>query len=64
MKRKLFRQFSNGDFFGLIKQKMYSRVIYESFEELKQAIDKYIYYYNNKSIKAKLTGMSSVEYRK
>lgn len=39
-------------------------VIYESFDELKQAVDKYIYYYNNKRLKAKLTGMSPIEYRK
>lgn len=43
---------------------MYYGVIYESFEELKQAVDKYIYYYNNRRIKVKLTGMSPVEYRK
>ncbi|MFD0957631.1 IS3 family transposase [Virgibacillus alimentarius] len=30
----------------------------------KYSIDKYIYYYNHKRIKAKLTGMSPVEYRK
>lgn len=52
------------NFFGLMKQEMYYGVIYESFEKLKQAVDKYIYYYNNKSIKAKLTGMSPIEYRK
>jgi len=37
------------NFFGLMKQEMYHGVIYEPFEELKQAVDKYIYYYNNKS---------------
>ncbi|BAM46739.1 putative transposase [Amphibacillus xylanus NBRC 15112] len=52
------------NFFGLMKQEMYYGVIYESFEELKQAVDKYIYYYNNRRIKVKLTGMSPVEYRK
>ena len=36
------------NFFGLMKQEMYYGVIYESFEELKQAVDKYIYYYKNK----------------
>lgn len=52
------------EFFGLMKQVIYYGVIYESFEELKQAVDKYIYYYNNKIIKTKLTGISPVEYQK
>ena len=52
------------NFFSILKQEVYYGVIYESFEELKQAIENYIYYYNHKRIKAKLTGMSPVEYRK
>jgi len=52
------------NFFGLMKQEMYYGVVYESFEDLKLAIDEYIYYYNHKRIKAKLTGMSPVEHRK
>lgn len=52
------------NFFSILKQEMYYGVIYESFEELKRAIDSYIYYYNHKRIKAKLTGMSPIEYRK
>lgn len=51
------------NFFGIMKQEMYYGRIYHSFEELKQAITNYIYYYNNERIKAKLTGMSPVEYR-
>src|SRR5699024_9511784 len=39
------------NFFGLMKQEMYYGVIYESFDELKQAVDKYIYYYVNCIIK-------------
>ena len=50
--------------FGLMKQEMYYGVVYESFEELQRAVNDYIYYYNYKRIKAKLTGMSPVEYRK
>lgn len=50
------------NFFGLMKQEMYYGVIYELFDELKQAVDRYIYYYNNR-IKAKSTGMSPVEYQ-
>jgi len=52
------------NFFGLMKQEMYYGVVYESFEELQRAVNDYIYYYNYKRIKAKLTGMSPVEYRK
>ena len=52
------------NFFGIMKQEMYYGVVYESFEALKQAVGKYIYYYNHERIKEKLTGMSPVEYRK
>ena len=51
------------NFFGLLKQEMYYGKTYHSFEDLNEAITKYIYYYNNKRIKAKLTGMSPIEYR-
>lgn len=51
------------NFFGLMKQEMYYGQTYHSFEELNEAIKEYIYYYNNKRIKAKLAGMSPVEYR-
>jgi len=51
------------NFFGIMKQEMYYGKIYHSFEDLKQAITDYIFYYNNERIKAKLTGMSPVEYR-
>ncbi|WP_404810032.1 IS3 family transposase [Metabacillus halosaccharovorans] len=34
-----------------------------SFEELKQKIERYINYYNNKRIKQKLAGMSPVQFR-
>lgn len=50
-------------FFGIMKQEMYYGKVYYSFEELKQAVTDYIFYYNNERIKAKLTGMSPVEYR-
>lgn len=49
------------NFFGQLKQEMYYGTIYTSFEEIKQAIDKYIYYYNHKRIKSKL-GCSPVTY--
>ena len=51
------------NFFGILKQEMYYGVIYYSYEELKNAIEKYIKYYNEKRIKAKLGWMSPVEYR-
>lgn len=52
------------NFFGIMKQEMYYGVVYESFEALQYAVKEYIYYYNHKRIKEKLTGMSPIEYRK
>ncbi|OEG18068.1 hypothetical protein BCR22_11900 [Enterococcus plantarum] len=51
------------NFFGLIKQEMYYGRSFSSFEELKRAVTNYIDYYNHYRIKAKLTGMSPVQYR-
>ncbi|MFJ5762541.1 IS3 family transposase, partial [Neobacillus sp. NPDC093182] len=34
-----------------------------TFEELKKRIEDYIDYYNNKRIKQKLEGMSTIQYR-
>jgi len=51
------------NFFGILKQEMYYGVIYYSYEELKEAIEKYINYYNKQRIKQKLGWMSPVEYR-
>ena len=51
------------NFFGILKQEMYYGETYCSFEELKMAIDKYIKYYNEKRIKAKLGWCSQVQYR-
>ena len=42
---------------------MYYGKIYKSVEELKLAIEEYIYYYNNKRIKEKLKWCSQVDYR-
>lgn len=52
------------NFFGLLKQEMYYGVVYYSFEELKEAIEKYIKYYNEQRIKKRLGWMSPVEYRR
>ena len=51
------------NFFGILKQEMYYGTTYYSFDELKEAIKKYIKYYNEKRIKEKLGWMSPVEYR-
>ena len=52
-------------FFGILKSEMlygYEKQ-FRSLEDLEQAIVDYIDYYNNKRIKAKLKGPSSVQYR-
>ncbi|MDD3224914.1 MAG: IS3 family transposase [Clostridium sp.] len=51
------------NFFGIMKQEMYYGVVYYSYDELKEAIEKYIKYYNEYRIKEKLGWMSPVEYR-
>lgn len=51
------------NFFGILKQEMYYGVVYYSYVELKEAIEKYITYYNEQRIKQKLGWMSPVEYR-
>lgn len=51
------------NFFGIMKQEMYYGYVYYSYEELKDAIEKYIDYYNNQRIKQKLFWKSPVEYR-
>jgi len=51
------------NFFGIMKQEMYYGQVYNSFDELKEAIDKYIRYYNEKRSKASLGYRSPIEYR-
>ena len=51
------------NFFGLLKQEIYYGHTYHSFEELEQAIRRYIAYYNNRRIKERLGWLSPVEYR-
>ena len=41
------------NFFGILKQEMYYGTTYYSFDELKEAIERYIKYYNEKRIKEK-----------
>jgi len=46
-----------------MKQGMYCGKVYDSFAALKAAIEKYIKYYNEQRIKAKLGWRSPTEYR-
>ncbi|PIM81093.1 IS3 family transposase [Fusobacterium pseudoperiodonticum] len=52
-------------FFGLLKSEMFydQEEKYKTLEELKEAIEDYIYYYNNKRIKEKLKGLTPASYR-
>ena len=45
------------NFFGILKQEMYHRKTFKTYEELKETIEEYIDYYNHKRIKRKLAGM-------
>lgn len=51
------------NFFGILKQELYYGATYYSFDELKEAIERYIKYYNKQRIKEKLGWMSPVQYR-
>lgn len=51
------------NFFGLLKSELLYLREFESIEQFKEELEKYIYYYNNKRIKRKLKGMSPVQYR-
>ena len=52
-------------FFGILKSEMFYgyEKLFESLNQLEQAIVDYIDYYNNKRIKVKLKGLSPVQYR-
>lgn len=51
------------NFFSLLKQEIYHGREYHSFEELKQAIDDYIHYYNYERMKGNLNWQSPVQFR-
>ena len=51
------------NFFGLLKSELLYLREFESMEEFKLELRKYIDYYNNKRIKSKLKGLSPVQYR-
>jgi putative transposase len=50
-------------FFGLLKSELFYLKTFESMEHFKQELEQYIHYYNHKRIKAKLKGLSPVQYR-
>jgi len=50
-------------FFSTLKSELLYLKEFESVEHFKFELEKYINYYNNKRIKAKLKGMSPVQYR-
>ncbi|QPW46686.1 IS3 family transposase [Bacillus thuringiensis] len=51
------------NFFGLLKSELLYLKDFESMDQLKIELENYIHYYNHKRIKAKLKGMSPVQYR-
>ena len=51
------------NFFGILKQEMYYGENFNSYDHLKNEIEKYIKWYNEDRIKTKLNGMSPVMYR-
>lgn len=50
-------------FWGIIKSEMYYLQKFYSFEELQQAIDEYMEFYNMRRLQKKLKGLSPYEYR-
>lgn len=51
------------NFFGLLKYELLYLKEFQNRNYFKQELERYIHYYNNKWIKAKLKGMSPVQYR-
>ena len=47
---------------GIIKTEMYYLNKFDTYEELKEAIEKYIYYYNNNRYQEKLGCLSPMEF--
>lgn len=50
-------------FWGTLKVEMYYLRKFSTFEELEQAINDYIKFYNTKRLQKKLKGMAPIEYR-
>lgn len=51
------------NFFGILKSEFLYTQEFESIKHFKEELNEYIEYYNHKRIKAKLKGMSPVQYR-
>ena len=51
------------NFFGLLKSELLYLRKFESLQEFRDELEKYIYYYNHQRIKGKLKGLSPVQYR-
>lgn len=51
------------NFFAILKQEMYYGNTFQSYDELKMAIENYIMYYNTKRIKKRLNWLSPIDYR-
>jgi putative transposase len=50
-------------FWGTLKSEMYYLKQFYTYDELKQAIDDYIHFYNHERYQAKLNGLAPIEYR-
>lgn len=50
-------------FFGTLKAEFFHLNTFQTIEQLKDGIDRYIHYYNHHRIKLKLNGLSPVQYR-
>ncbi|WP_297427505.1 IS3 family transposase [Clostridium sp.] len=46
-----------------MKSQMYYLRQFDTFDELKKAIDEYIEFYNTRRLQGKLKGMTPIEYR-
>lgn len=51
------------NFFGLLKFELLYLREFSSFEEFRAELELYLEYYNHNRIKAKLNGLSPVQYR-
>lgn len=51
------------NFFGIMKNEMYYGYVYNSVEELIEAMEEYIRYYNEERINLKKKGLSPLQYR-
>jgi putative transposase len=50
-------------YWGILKSEKYYLKKYSTFEELKNDIDEYIYFYNYKRLQKRLNSLSPMEYR-